>query len=58
MAQDLNSPSFEGHAAKSEMKAFTTKWTMVKKNLVNKEKKSLDKNLNKALKEIGAGPES
>ena len=31
---------------------------MVKKNLVNKEKKSLDKNLNKALKEIGAGPES
>ena len=31
---------------------------MVKKNLVNKEKKYLDKNLNKALKEIGAGPES
>lgn len=57
MAQDLNSPSFEGHAAKSEMNAFTTN-TMVKKNLVNKEKKSLDKNLNKALKEIGAGPES
>ena len=56
MAQDLNSPSFEGHAAKSEMKAFTTKCTMVKKNLVNKEKISLDKNLNKALKEIGAGP--
>lgn len=39
MAQDLNSPSFEGHAAKSEMNAFTTKCTMVKKNLVNKEKK-------------------
>lgn len=41
MAQDLNSPSFEGHAAKTEMKALTTKCTMVKKNLVNKEKNLL-----------------
>ena len=41
MAQGLNSPSFEGHAAKTEMKAFATKCTMVKKNLVNKEKNLL-----------------